>query len=171
MLEGDVVDLVLLEKDRLLNLQYWLNDPRCTLPRRAFSQVTISELEKIYSRRGNEGWWLIRSKRGGLVGFALNRPQNDYQVIEYLLAPDDGEEAHGVGAVKTLVEYLFLNYSIVRIQCEVLAEDSCGVSVYECNGFVREGVKRRSVFHGGEWKDSVIYGLLREEWTGPYSSR
>jgi RimJ/RimL family protein N-acetyltransferase len=35
------------------------------------------------------------------------------------------------------------------------------------NGFVREGVKRNSVFRRGEWKDSVIFGLLREEWPGP----
>jgi RimJ/RimL family protein N-acetyltransferase len=166
MLEGDCVKLVLLEKDRLLNLKYWLNDPRCTILRRSFTQVTIGELEKIYARRGNEEWWLIESKRGSLVGFALNRPQNDYQVIEYLLAPEDGEEVHGIEAVKILVEYLFLNYSIVRIQGEVLAEDSCGVSVFESNGFVREGVKRRSVFRRGEWKDSVIYGLLREDWAG-----
>jgi RimJ/RimL family protein N-acetyltransferase len=171
MLEGDGVNLVLLEKERLLNLKFWLNDPRSTMLRRAFSQVTIAELEKIYARRGDEDWWLIESKRGSLVGFALNRPRDDYQIIEYLLAPDEGDEAHGVGAVRTLVEYLFLNYSIVRIQGEVLSEDSCGVSVFESNGFIREGVTRKSVFHGGEWKDSVIYGLLREDWTGPYFGR
>ena len=45
MLEGDGVNLVLLEKDRLLNLKYWLNDPRCTILRRSFTQVTIGELE------------------------------------------------------------------------------------------------------------------------------
>ncbi len=70
-------------------------------------------------------------------------------------------------AVKILVEYLFQNFSIVRIESEVFVDDSVGARVLEGNGFVREGVKRKSVFRIGEWKDTVIYGLLREEWSGP----
>lgn len=166
VLEGNGVKLLILEKDRLLNLQYWLNDRRCTILRKSFTQLTIAELEKIYAKRGNEVWWLIESERGSFVGFALNRPQNDYQVIEYFLAPDDGEEIHGIKAVKILAEYLFLNSNIARIQGEVLDEDSSGITVFESNGFIREGVKRSSVFCRGEWKDTVIYGLLREDWIG-----
>ena len=168
MFEGDYVKLVLLEKERLGNLNYWLNDPRSTMLHRSLSQMTLADLEKVYSRRGDEKWWLIRSKRGSLVGFILNWPHEDYQVIEYLLEPEDGEEVHAIDAVRILAEYLFQNYSIVRIESELFVDDSVGVRVLESNGFVREGVKRKSVFRSGEWKDSVIYGLLREEWSGPY---
>lgn len=168
MFEGDNAKLVLLEKERLGNLNYWLNDPRSTMLRRSLSQMTLADLENAYSRRGDEKWWLIRSKRDSLVGFILNRPHEDYQVIEYLLEPEDGEEVHALDAVKILVEYLFQNFSIVRIESEVFVDDSVGVRVLEGNGFVREGVKRKSVFRIGEWKDTVIYGLLREEWSGPH---
>ena len=168
MFEGDNVKLVLLEKERLGNLVYWLNDPRSTMLRRSLSPMTLTELEKVYSRRGGEKWWLIKSKRGSLVGFILNRPHEDYQVIEYLLEPEDGEEVHAMDAVKILVEYLFLNYSVVRIEGELFVDDSVGVCVMESNGFVCEGVKRKSVFRSGEWKDTAIYGLLREEWSGPH---
>ena len=168
MFEGDNVKLVLLEKERLGNLKYWLNDPRSTMLRRSLSPRTLTELEKVYSRRGGEKWWLIESKRGSLVGFILNRPQEDYQVIEYLLEPEDGEEFHALDAVKILVEYLFLNESIVRIESELFVDDIVGGRVMGSNGFVREGVKRKSAFRRGEWKDTVIYGLLREEWSGPY---
>jgi RimJ/RimL family protein N-acetyltransferase len=167
MFEGDYVKIVLLEKERLANLKYWLNDPRNTMLHRSLSQMTFAELEKVYSRRGDEKWWLIESKRSSLVGFILNRPQEDYQVIEYLLEPEDGEEVHALDAVKILVQYLFMNYGIVRIQGELLVDDSDGARVLESNGFVSEGLKRKSVFRRGEWKDSVIYGLLREEWSGP----
>lgn len=168
MFEGDNAKLVLLEKERLANLKYWLNDPRSTMLNRSLSQMTLAELEKVYSRRRDEKWWLIESKRGSLVGFILNRPHEDYQVIEYLLEPEDGKEVHAMDAVKILVEYLFLNYSIVRIESELIVDDIAGVRVMESNGFVREGVKRKSVFRRGEWKDSVIFGLLREEWSGPH---
>ena len=168
MFEGDNVKLVLLEKERLGNLKYWLNDPQSTMLRRSLSPRTLTELEKVYSRRGDEKWWLIESKRGSLVGFILNRPHEDYQVIEYLLEPEDGEEFHALDAVKTLVEYLFLNESIVRIESELFVDDIVGVRVMGSNGFVREGVKRKSSFRRGEWKDTVIYRLLREEWSGPH---
>ncbi len=167
MFEGDNAKLVLLEKERLANLKYWLNDPRSTMLSGSLSQLTLAELEKVYSRRGDEKWWLIESKRGSLVGFILNRPHGDYQFIEWLLEPEDGEEVHAVDAVKILVEYLFLNYSIVRIEGELFVDDSVGVCVMVSNGFMCEGVKRKSVFRRGEWKDTVIYGLLREEWSGP----
>ncbi len=168
MFEGDNVKLVLLEKERLANLKYWLNDPRSTMLSGSLSQMTLAELEKVYSRRGDEKWWLIESKRGSLVGFILNRPHGDYQFIEWLLEPEDGEEVHAVDAVKVLVEYLFLTFNIVRIESELFVDDIVGVRVLECNGFVREGVKRKSVFRRGELKDSVIYGLLRGEWSGPH---
>ncbi len=168
MFEGDNVKLVLLEKERLANLKYWLNDPRSTMLGRSLSQMTLAELEKVFSRRGDEKWWLIESKRGSLVGFILNRPHEGYQVIEYLLEPEDGVEVHALDAVKVLVEYLFLYYSVVRIESVVLVGDCVGVRVLESNGFVCEGVKRLSVFRGGEWRDSVVYGLLREEWAGPF---
>jgi RimJ/RimL family protein N-acetyltransferase len=167
MFDGDYAKVVLLEKERLANLNYWLNDPRSTMLHRSLSQLTLAELENVYSRRGDEKWWLIESKRGSLVGFILNRPQEGYQVVEYLLEPEDGEEVHALDAVKILVQYLFMNYGIVRIQGELLVDDFNGARVLEANGFVREGVKRNSVFRRGEWKDSVIFGLLREEWPGP----
>jgi RimJ/RimL family protein N-acetyltransferase len=165
VLEGYGIKLIVLEKDRLPNLQYWLNDPRCSTLRKNFTQLTIGELEKIFAKRGNEDWWLIESERGSFVGFAMNYPKRDYQVIEYFLAPDEVEEVYGIKAVKLLVEHLYLNSSIARIQGEVLYEDSSGINVFESNGFISEGVKRSSVFHAGEWKDTVIYGLLREEWS------
>jgi RimJ/RimL family protein N-acetyltransferase len=168
MFEGEYAKLVLLEKERLGNLKYWLNDPRSTKLHRSLSQMTLTELEKKYLHRGDEKWWLIESKRGSLVGFILNRPQEDYQIVEYLLEPEDGEEIHAMDAVKILVEYLFMDYSIMRIQGELLVDDCAGAHVLESNGFVREGVLRKSVFRRGEWKDSVIYGLLRDEWSGPH---
>ncbi len=168
MFEGDNVKIVLLEKERLANLKYWLNDPRTRMLRSSLSQMTLPELEKAYSHRGDEKWWLIEPKRGSLAGFILTRPHKDYQVIEYLLEPEDGKEVHAKDAVKILVEYLFQNNCIVRIESEVRIDDYVGVRVLESNEFVSEGVKRKSIFRQGEWKDTVIYGLLREEWSGPH---
>jgi len=39
--------------------------------------------------------------------------------------------------------------------------------VLEKNGFKKEGTIRKSFFAKGEWRDMLLYSILREEWKEP----
>jgi RimJ/RimL family protein N-acetyltransferase len=39
--------------------------------------------------------------------------------------------------------------------------------VLEKSGFKKEGTLRKEYFVRGEWVDSCVYGILREEWKEP----
>jgi [ribosomal protein S5]-alanine N-acetyltransferase len=72
---------------------------------------------------------------------------------------------HGVGtaAQRMLVEYLFATNPIHRVWAGTGPDNLAEQKALERCGFVREGVLRQEIFRGGEWHDSVIYGLLRHE--------
>jgi RimJ/RimL family protein N-acetyltransferase len=39
--------------------------------------------------------------------------------------------------------------------------------VLEKIGFKKEGIIRKYVFVSGEWRDALLYSILREEWKEP----
>ena len=71
-------------------------------------------------------------------------------------------------AVTLIVDHLFLNHDIIRIQAETHPENTPAQKVLEKNGFTLEATLRKHTFSGGTWRDSALYSLLREEWTGPH---
>ncbi len=85
--------------------------------------------------------------------------------IGYIInEPSDRGKGYASEAAKLLVDYLFLTKMIVRIQAGTSLRNSSSMRVLEKLGFQKEGVLRKSYFVNGKYDDSVIFGLLREEW-------
>jgi RimJ/RimL family protein N-acetyltransferase len=72
---------------------------------------------------------------------------------------------HGVGteAQRQLVEYLFNNTTAHRLQAGTETDNVAEQRALERVGFRREGVLRGLYFRGGHWRDSIMYGLLRDD--------
>jgi len=75
---------------------------------------------------------------------------------------------HGIGteAQRQLVEYLFATTPVHRLQAGTEVDNAAEQRALECVGFRREGVHRGVYFRDGRWRDSVMYGLLREDARG-----
>ena len=166
MLEGDKVKLKLMEKSRLGLLHNYLTDPFYIGNYETFPHITQGELEKQFRYLENEQWWWIETKELiSTVGFLANKLRDRHQEIRFLLAQDEVGKGFAVEAVRILVDHLFLNLEIARIQAEIHLEDLSTQKVFEENGFVREGILRKKVFSKGSWRDSVLYSRIRDEWT------
>ena len=74
----------------------------------------------------------------------------------------------GKGYCKKLVEagvaFCFEILNLHRIDIEVLENNIASAKCAEYVGFVKEGVKRKSIHKCDQWLDSIVYGLLREDW-------
>jgi len=83
--------------------------------------------------------------------------------------------ARGLGLARPLVtrvvEEAFRSPQIFRVELNVYSWNLPGIRSYEGVGFVREGMRRASVRVGDARWDTVIMGLLRDEWTTPAPSR
>ena len=168
LLDGETVSLTLVTKAGLGILLRWFNDPEYTGEYEPLFQITPRELEKRYMSLEDESWWFIIDKRGFPVGFLSNQLRDSCQILGYLVEPDERGNGYATEAIRIIVDYLFLNRDIVRIQAETDPCNMAGIRVLEKNVFTCECVKRKSFFCRGIWRDSALYGLLREAWKGPH---
>jgi GNAT superfamily N-acetyltransferase len=80
------------------------------------------------------------------------------------LLPGARGKGYGADTVAVLCHYGFVVRGLQRLQVETLADNHAMLRAAERNGFVREGVLRKSAWVMGEFLDDVILGLLAEEW-------
>ena len=77
-----------------------------------------------------------------------------------------GEPCWGRGimtqAVGRVVPYVFSRFPLVRLESPVFAWNAASMRVLPKCGFVREGVKRSSVFKDGQIIDQVVYARLAQ---------
>ena len=168
LLDGEKVSLTLVSKEGLTILHYWFNDPKHTGEYKPLLQITHRELEKRYLSLGDESWWFIKDRRGFPVGFLSNQLRDGCQTLSYLIEEEERGNGYATEAVHIIVDYLFLNRDIVRIQAETDPRNKANIRVLQKNGFACECVKRKSFFSRGIWTDSALYSILREEWKGPH---
>lgn len=70
-----------------------------------------------------------------------------------------------VDVVRVLCEYGFAVRGLQRLQLETLADNHAMIAAATRAGFSVEGTLRRSAWVYGAFLDTVVLGLLAEEWT------
>jgi len=168
MLKGESIDLKLVERDDLPVLFNWFNDPGVTGRFEPFDQTTMTGLEKAYDELKDANWFLIKLKDGSPVGLISNVKRRDWQVLGYFLVEEQRGKGYGTEAVRMIVDYVFMNYNVVRIQAEIHPDNIASQRVLLKNGFMMEGVIRKSFFSRGVWRDTVLFSIIRDEWSGPH---
>lgn len=72
----------------------------------------------------------------------------------------------GAKSTKMIVNHLFDNYPIMRIEAETDNENIGAQKVLEKSGFTREGILRSYRYHHNQWRDFVLYSILNNEKNG-----
>lgn len=79
-------------------------------------------------------------------------------------------EFHGRGyaprGTALVVEFAFAELNLNRVQAGVYEPNRPSQRVMEKLGFEREGVQRQNQYVDGEFVDSYLYAMLREDWNG-----
>ena len=83
--------------------------------------------------------------------------------IGIILAPRARGRGVGTLAQQLLVRYLFAHSLVNRIQATTEISNVSEQRALEKAGFTREGVLRGCGFRDGQWRDGVIYSVLRAE--------
>ncbi len=159
-----------MEKDDLPLLTEYENDPKFWGELAVFPllQKSKTDQEKEYDKRSpEENWFLIEKKDGTKIGTAFHFPNGRMLEIGYALVPSERRKGYGTEAAKIMVDYLFLSKEIMRIQACTDVRNIVSQKVLEKIGFKREGIIRKYVFVCGEWRDALLYSILREEWKEP----
>ncbi|UKS31357.1 GNAT family N-acetyltransferase [Paenibacillus sp. HWE-109] len=129
----------------------------------------IGHFERDFTKRTKIKWGIFTlTASEQLVGiievFDLNQKVN-MVTIGYFLAESHWGKGIASEAVKILVEYLFREINVNRIQAEVMPRNEISKKVLLKNGFRQEGLLRQAaVWSGKGIVDLEIYGLLKEDY-------
>ena len=168
MLEGKNTNLRVMEQEDLPLFAEWNNDPVLAGECEPLEQSSRIEVEKWYDSLLSGGKsFIIEKKDGSKIGQILCLPKGPHYTIGYRVIPNERNKGHCTEAVKIMTDYLFLSKEIVRIEAETNPENVASKRVLEKAGYTKEGLIRKSVFIRGEWRDGILYSILREDWKEP----
>ena len=84
--------------------------------------------------------------------------------IGYELAPDYWGQGYATEAARAMVNFGFQELGLQRLESWCIADNTASARVLERLGFRQEGRLRRNEYFKGRYWDTLLYGLLREEW-------
>jgi RimJ/RimL family protein N-acetyltransferase len=116
---------------------------------------------------GEVAWYVLQTKEGVPIGYLNHGRVGGRLWIGFTLLPESRGRGFAGEAAVLLVDYLFLHEQVERIQAETHPDNRASQRVLEKAGFQLEGRLRRTVFSRGQWRDTLMYSLLRDEWGQP----
>lgn len=84
--------------------------------------------------------------------------------IGYWIASEYQGEGYGKKATGFLIDELYRQYPHPAVYARTLPTNEASRGLLESLGFSQEGRLRKEAFWDGEYRDTIVYSLLREEW-------
>jgi len=171
LLEGKNVNLKVMEKEDLPLIAEWFSSPEVFGEYNTLRQMSKTEAEKMFESPLELKPFIIEKKDGNKIGFVSHfyvlHPAARQLEIGYVLLPSERGKDYCTEAVNIMVDYLFLSKESRRIQAQTDLRNVASQKVLEKVGFKKEGTLRKNFFRRGEWRDTYLYSILREEWKEP----
>ena len=73
-------------------------------------------------------------------------------------------KGYGTQATQLILKYGFEDLNLHRIELEVYDFNTRAIHVYEKVGFIREGIKRDTLFWQGSYHNAIIMSMLRPDY-------
>lgn len=73
-------------------------------------------------------------------------------------------KGYGTEAIELVLDFVFEELKLNRLQLEVYSHNERGLRAYEKNGFKREGVLREALYYQGAFSDEIIMAIIRSDY-------
>lgn len=107
----------------------------------------------------------------GSTGFSAIDFDTLTAVFGYVLHKDHWGKGYALEIVTALLDFGFETLALHRITAECFAEAESACRVLERAGMRREGEHRQNARKWGEWRDTMVFAILAEEWRGLKAKR
>lgn len=166
-LKGDRVTLRPVERDDVEIIQRARNDPDIRVPVGMRHPKNRNQVEADFEEwyESDESVNLLVCVEGDPIGevtimhFDWTRPE-----LAYWLVPEHHGHGYATEALELLIDYFFESFEKHGLHARTFDYNEASAGLLEKLGFTREARLRQHRFVGGEYVDSLLYGLLREEW-------
>ncbi|GEL07219.1 GNAT family N-acetyltransferase [Salisediminibacterium halotolerans] len=171
MLKHNNIHLVLMEKKHIINKVQWVNDPevRNTMFFDNISEVGTSKwLDQVSVDPTREDYIVLESERETPIGFAsvVNIDYKNSKAETYICIGEKSYWGMGYGTdvKRILMRHVFKNLALNKLYSFNWAENEGMVYINQKLGFTKEGVLRSDRLANGEWKDRVLFSMLKSEY-------
>ncbi len=134
----------------------------------------VRKINTVQARRRNLVFALLEKSTDDLIGgVGCHNIDADAKKCEigYWLAKKYWGEGLMPEAVAAIVTYLFRVRKLRRVYAKVWHPNAKSARVLEKVGFTLEGKLRQDIKRNGRWMDVLVFGMLREEWSGKKKTR
>jgi ribosomal-protein-alanine N-acetyltransferase len=131
------------------------------------ARTFIRSVLEHYEKNEPSSYAIILRKENTLIGgigLPIYDQINNKAEIGYALAPWHWNNGYTTEAARMLVDYLFKNTEIERVEAQCKAYNTASARVMEKVGMTYEGTLRRHKLYNGIYYDMKFYSILRSEW-------
>lgn len=170
---GDRVSLRTLERDDIPFWQRGYADPEIRYPTGNPEAKSRAQLEALFEDDGHTSFVVCLEDgtpespdEGDVrrIGHVSVKLWGRTPTIGYWLVPEVHGNGYGTEAVSLVLEYAFRTYEAPAVRAKAFDYNTASRRLLESLGFKQEGRLRKDAFVDGEYRDGIVYGLLRREW-------
>ena len=168
-----LVSLRTIRRSDLRQLMDWRNDPELRQRTREWRPLTEADQEAWYlhiSGRPRSALMFVvevRRVKIGVVGLCgWDAIDATAELSFYIGRPSSRRKGYTTRALRLLIRWGFQSMRLDRIWAEAYDFNAPSHAVLRSLGFVEEGRLRSHVWKNGQRCDSLMFGLLKEEWRG-----
>lgn len=172
MIVGNKISLHAVEPEHLPILQQWRNNPEYRKYYREYRELPMGHKQKWYESKilNDNSWEFFIIKPIGqdrVIGSCgLTYINWVHRTAEFAITigdPSFRNGGFGSDSLRTLIKYGFDELNLNRIWCEVYSNNKA-IDIYRHIGFKDEGTLRQAVYKNGEYLDSYILGILKQDY-------
>lgn len=101
----------------------------------------------------------------GIMGFYRTQPEHYRTELGYMITPENWGKGYVTEAVKTLIHFAFNTLNFHSIEAVIDSRHSASERVLQKVGFEKEAHFKENFYYNNEFTDTVIYGLLKSDFT------
>ena len=171
-LNGQRLVLRPLEKEDLVHIRRWANDPEVRRLTGEVTPMTSTGAERFFEKVNSDPdrvWFVIVLKADGRVigeaGLLRMFPAWRTTDLSIILGEKDAwGQGYGTEAIRLLLDYAFGCLNFHRVAIGVVGFNTAALRFYEKVGFKREGVQRDGYFYNHRYHDFIMLSILEDEY-------
>lgn len=121
---------------------------------------------ELQSEMENGGLWglEVAGQLQGAVIMQWIQWEHKSTALGYWLSQDCQGKGYATLACNAIIKYAFEDLKLHRVEVEVAMNNDPSINLLKRLGFTQEGLRRSSLFGANGYMDSIIFGLLRNEY-------
>ena len=150
----------------------WFNDQDVIRSTLQYRPMTLAREQEFLNESSNSDkhvvLGIVPKTTDQLIGVAglhnMDHRQRHCSFGIVIGVKEEWNKGHGTEATRLLVDYAFRTLNFNRVWLHVHEFNERGVRAYEKVGFRKEGRLRQDCYRDGRYWDTLVMGILREEW-------